>query len=83
MQAAYVDKYEERLKEAMEKATFIPSFKRWKVDYMEPLGTRESSNGNKHYYYDKEDDEYHYESDFDREMRLILQKKKNKNHTKK
>lgn len=83
MQAEYVDKYEEELKKAKEKAGFIPSFNRWKVPYMKFLGTIQGERGNRHYYYDETEDTYYYESDFDKEMRLKLKQSKFKKYAKK
>lgn len=83
MQTQYVDKYEEQLKTAIEKASFIPSDVRWRVPYMQFFRTIQGERGNKHYYYDDIEDKYYYESDFDKEMRLKLQQNKFKNCTKK
>ncbi len=83
MQVEYVDKYEERLKEAVIKANYIPSVEQYRIPSYEYLGIVEGKHEKRHYYYDKSEDKYYYESDFARQMRFVIRKNKFSNYTKK
>ena len=82
MQAAYVDKYEAELKMAVEKATYLPSILQKEVPSYRYLGATEGKYGKTHYY-KKGEDNYYFESDFAREMRLKIRNNRLKKHTKK
>lgn len=83
MQAARVDRYEEELNTAIEKAQYIPSDIRWRVDHMRFVGRAPGKYGMMNYYFDQAEETYYYESDFDREMRIKIQNNKRKNFIKK
>lgn len=82
MQAAYVDKYEEELKKAVEKATYLPSILQNEVPSYRYIGAVDGKYGKTHYY-KKGEDTYYFESDFSREMRLKIRNNRFKNYTKK
>lgn len=83
MQTQYVNKYEKRLKEAIEKADYIASVDQYKIPSYEYLGPAEGRYGKCHYYYDKSEDKYYYETFFAREMRLKIRNGRFKNYAKK
>lgn len=82
MQTQYVDKYEEELKIAIEKATYLPSILQKEVPGYRYLGVQEGKYGKNHYY-KKNGDIYYFESDFSREMRLKKRNNRFKNYAKK
>lgn len=83
MQAAYMDKYEERIKEAMEKAEYIASIDQHKIPSYEYIGVGDAGYEKRHLYYSESEDKYYYESFFAREMRLKIRNNRFKNYTKK
>lgn len=83
MQTQYVDKYEAELREAIEKADYIPSIDYYKIPGYRYLGTARAQSEKRHYYYSSSDNRYYYESDFAREMRLKIRNERFKNFTKK
>ena len=83
MQTARVDRYEEELNTAIQNAKYMPSDVRWRVKHMRFVGRAPGKFGMMHYYYDQADETYYYESDFDREMRIVIQNKNRKKYIKK
>ena len=79
----YVDKYEQKLKTAIEKAGYLPSILHWKVPCFQYLGAAEGKHGKTHYYYDGTEDTYYSESDFAREMRLKIRRNQLQKYAKK
>lgn len=70
--------YRTELEKAIDCATHIPREKWPVIPAFIFLGTIETPYGNRHYYYDKSEDKYHVESDFDREMRVAIKKRAKK-----
>ena len=71
-----MDKYEEELEIAIKKATIIPREKEYIIPILRCVGIVKSDRGNTYYYHNKYDDCYYSETDFDREMRAVIRKKR-------
>lgn len=78
-----MDKYAAELEKATKEATFIPADLRTRIVGFIFLGATQGKRGTIYYYRDPLTDEYYYESEFDREMRLLIKKNKFKNYRKK
>ena len=78
-----MDKYQAELERATKEATFIPADMRIRIIGFTFLGATQGPRGTMYYYRDSLTDKYYYESEFDREMRLLIKKNKFKKYTKK
>ncbi len=78
-----MDKYVEELEKATKEATFIPADLRNRVIGFIFLGATKGTRGETYYYKDSSTGEYYYESEFDREMRLLIKRNQFKNYRKK
>lgn len=78
-----MDKHQAELEKATKEATFIPADLRSRVVGFIFLGATQGPRGEKYYYRDPITDEYYYESEFDREMRLLIKKNQLKKYAKK
>ena len=77
-----MDKYEAEMERAIKEATFIPKeLYSWVVGFVF-LGATQGQRGTVYYYKDPQTDEYYYESEFDRKMRLLIKKNQLKRYTK-
>ena len=83
MQTQYVDKCEAELREAIQKADYIPSVDNHKIPGYRYVGAAKVQLEKRHYYCDDKDGKYYYESDFAREMRLKIRNQRFQNFTKK
>lgn len=83
MQAAYVDRYEEELQIAIEKADYIPSCDQHKIPSYRYVGRYDGGYESRHYYCEPSTGRYYYESDFAREMRLKIRNNRFRNFRKK
>ena len=83
MQTQYVDKYENQLKVAIEKADYLPSVLQFEIPSYKYLGVFEGKYGKRHYYYKESEEKYYFEDDFAREMRLKIRNRRFQNYTKK
>ena len=78
-----MDKYQEELEKAVKEASFIPSHLRSYVVGFIFLGATQGTYGTKYYYRNPSTGEYYCESEFDREMRLLIKRNKFQKYTKK
>lgn len=83
MQAAYVDRYEEELRIAIEKADYIPSDEQYKIPSYRYVGRSDKGYEVRHYYCEQSTGKYYYESDFARNMRIKLRNNRLKKYAKK
>ena len=83
MQVGYVDRYEARLQVAVEKAEYLASVNQWRIPGYTYLGAVNGEYEKRHYYYDKSEEKYYYESDFARQMRIKLRNNRFLNYAKK
>lgn len=71
-----MDKNITELEKAIKEANIIPKEYRDRIAGFTFLGAVQGPAGNVYYYYDKGEDRYYCETDFDREMRAIIKKNK-------
>lgn len=79
MQAAYVDKYEEELRTAIEKAERITEEIEICVPYFRYVGATirdENAESVTHYYCNDRNGKYYYESEFAKQMRIMKRQRR-------
>lgn len=73
-----MDKNVAELERAKKEANIIPKEYQNRIAGFDFLGAVQGVRGNIYYYHDKGENKYYCETDFDREMRAILKKKRKK-----